>query len=656
MRAAEITVERVSCESLTVKITITAYLDTNSGVAFGGNTGDLELLYFGDGGTIRVPEIPTTPRPDLGVDVGVAQFIIEHRYSSQGIYEISYGEANRNDGVLNISGSSNQSLFVKTQIHVASSDCNHFPELLIPPVDRGCSGVAFFHSIGVYDADGDSLSYELVIPIGNNGQPTQYKSPDDPSFYSNYSNEEGAGPVIFSIDPITGLLTWDAGGVQGEYNIAIKITEWRNDPETGEPIMMSSIIRDMQIIIEDCDNNRPDLIIPQDTCIVAGSMLDLTIYGTDQDQHPVKIEAYSELFELSPESIPATYSPDPFETLPSNPPAELAFNWNTSCSHVRDRPYQVVFKITDQPPSGTKLVTYKTWNIKVVAPKPVWQNIVPDLVNRNAQLNWENYTCDNAQSIQIWRRVDEFGYDAGNCGGESLPFMGYELLAEVDPTNVQYLDTNGGRKLSVGAKYCYRLAAQMPNGSVSLISEELCIDPILVDAPVITHVTVETTSYKDGKIRISWRSPFEISKVQYPGPYQYEVYRGEGLDQSGALTAVDRITDTTFVDVGLNTEEKVFHYTIVLYSRTINNSSYSPVDTSSTASSIKLITTPGTQSVSIKWDTNVPWSNYSQNYPRHLIYRGEYGTPEDQLILIDSVDVLQQGLSYVDLGNYQNTA
>src|SRR5690606_40849650 len=79
------------------------------------------------------------------------------------------------------------------------------------------------------------------------------------------------------------------------------------------------------------------------------------------------------LFPYTPLFRSATVTPDPAAYMPSNPPAVLEFDWTTSCGHVRDQPYQVVFKITDESPAGTNLVTYKTWRIRVIAPAPEWK-------------------------------------------------------------------------------------------------------------------------------------------------------------------------------------------------------------------------------------------------------------------------------------------
>src|SRR5688572_3044460 len=84
IRAGEITVERVSCTSLTFRITLTIYTNTiGTDVIVGGSE---DYLDFGDGSDdnkdgipgILVPLTPNIPRPDLGEGVAMAVFSIVH--------------------------------------------------------------------------------------------------------------------------------------------------------------------------------------------------------------------------------------------------------------------------------------------------------------------------------------------------------------------------------------------------------------------------------------------------------------------------------------------------------------------------------------------------------------------------------------------------
>jgi hypothetical protein len=665
LRAGEITVRRDACNNLKFYITVTVFTNTiNTNVLFGG---DDDILDFGDGSDpdgdgkigILVPETQNTLRPDLGEGIATASFEVTHIYGAGSSFTISYSEPNRNEGVVNMDGSVNTRFYIETQIIVDPFfGCNEYsPKLEVPPIDKGCTGVAWFHNPGAYDLDGDSLSYELVIPFRDrNTTVVNYKDPNNPKFYSNFQtgNEEGLGPPTFSINSVDGTITWDAPGAAGEYNIAFIIKEWRR--VSGEWVQMGYVRRDMQIIIEDCMNNRPDLIVPEDVCIEAGDSLDVTIVGTDPDNDQVKIEAFSEIFQFA--NSKATFRPDPAAYAPQ--PAEGKFHWVTNCEHVKEQPYQVVFKVTDNSTQGAKLVTFKTWLIRVVGPKPKWlddpaEAIKPDLSKRSVELNWQNYFCaDNAERIQIWRRVDSLAFEPDFCETGMPENLGYQLIKELPITPngpTTYVDDNHGKGLAAATVYCYRLVAifPKPRGGESPVSAEVCIPAILADSPIITNVTVDKTGSTDGQITVRWVAPFDADPAQFPPPYTYEVYRAEGFSGNGGLTKVQGTvnSDLSFVDSGINTEAKVFNYRIFA---TASNGAL--LDTSAIASSVRLEAQSELNKIDLSWSADVPWSNQVPGL-KHNIYRGDEGaTSISDLTLIDAVEVLGEGFVYPDEGQF----
>jgi hypothetical protein len=661
LRAGEITVTRKNCTDLTFRILVRVYVDTESTVSFGGPREEaLDVLYFGDGKTFIIPEQPNVVF-DATQNIGYAEYTVEHTYGGPGQYLISYREPNRNKDVLNMINSVETTFYIETELVVGGTiGCNSSPKLRIPPIDKGCVGVAFQHNPGAYDPDGDSLSYELVIPFRDRNQSVAgYKEPVDRSFYSNnynQANEAQDGIPTFSINAVTGTITWDAPGAQGEYNIAFHIVEWRIIQ--GEWQRIGYVRRDMQIVIEDCDNERPDLIIPGDTCVVAGTTLDAIIQGIDFPNSEgnidkVKIEAFSEIFDQGFGGRATVFPAHDFSTQPFN----LNFRWNTVCADVKDQPYQIVFKITDN--GKPRLATFKTWFVKVVGPEPVWNNTNVDLAKRHVVLNWNQYACNNASVMQVWRRIDSFVYEPANCETGMPESLGYSLIGEVSPSARTFTDTNEGKGLSVGAKYCYRLVAlfPLPQGGESYMSDEICIDPIRVDIPVTTHVTVEKTDVTAGEIRVSWRSPFEIDRIQFPPPYEYKVLRSETFTGTGPFVEVSPGTtaDTTSLDNNINTLDNVYSYIVQLYSKTQTNPIPALVDTSAVASMVQLDIKSKAKQLDLSWSAFVPWSNQSQTYPRHLIYRGLEQNGEAGLILIDSVDVLANGFIYLDSGQYNST-
>ncbi|MEL7004746.1 MAG: gliding motility-associated C-terminal domain-containing protein, partial [Bacteroidota bacterium] len=643
LRAGEITVSRVDCSGLTFRITITVYTDTGSEVRFGEG-----FLDFGDGSApFALPIIENNLRAtvlsdgsiitepinadDLGEQVAVASLTIEHTYSSVGRFNIGYIEPNRNEGVLNIDNSVNTTFFVETQIDIDPFlGCNNTPILLIPPIDRGCTSAAFFHNPGAFDPDGDSIAFELVVPKKELGVVVDgYEPLNDRNFYENFEqgNEDRDGEPTFFIDPITGEIEWDAPGRIGEYNIAFIVKEYRKIG--GEFFLLGFVTRDMQIIVEDCDNERPELIIPEDICVEAGTIIDETIFGIDPDNDQVKIEAFSQVFDFG-----ATITPTDPQFVPSSPPAELQFRWETECIDVRDQPYQVVFKITDNPPMGPSLVAFETWNITVVGPSPVITEVEQD--GQALRVNWDEYTCQNAELIQVWRRVDENPYMPEECETGIRENAGYTLIEELPVTATTFRDT----EVVAAAKYCYRLAAIFPQpaGGESVVSEEVCFEFVPAEEPVITHVSVTRTDRTNGEIEVAWREPFELGTLTLP--YNYVIERATGLTgndfvEVGRQTDPDGLMDSIgFVDSNINTEDNAFSYRIGIIDP--SGSDPNEVIYSAAASSVRLTPTPRFGEIELNWTANVPWSNTIATPPdsEHLIFRGFEGDSEEELELI----------------------
>ncbi|MCI0751297.1 MAG: gliding motility-associated C-terminal domain-containing protein, partial [Flammeovirgaceae bacterium] len=257
----------------------------------------------------------------------------------------------------------------------------------------------------------------------------------------------------------------------------------------------------------------------------------------------------------------------------------------------------------------------------------------------------------------------EFPFTPDNCDTGMPEFLGYTLIGTVanrDGSN-QPITTFIDNGLNVGAQYCYRLVAifGQPKGGESLVSDEICIEPIEADVPIITHVTVEKTGTTDGEIRVSWKSPLNINKTQYPGPYKYVVTRAIGFanDNPRQRAHPGLISDTTFVDTGdgdtgLDTETEIYNYRVSLWSNTSADLiTYSKIDSSSLASAVRLEAQSQLKKINLTWSAFTPWSNLDPFNPRHLVYRGLEGQP---LSLIDSINVTQAGLNYVDSGQYNN--
>lgn len=655
IRAGEITAVRISQTSLRYRFTLIIYSDTESSTVpvFAGG-----FFNFGQGRTIGlngsnnnreilINESVFFEETAITSDTRVTVIQFEHTFDAPGVYVVSYTEQNRNNEILNINGGRSQEVafHIETVLRIDPGlDVNATPQLTIPPIDRACVGARFIHNPGAFDPDGDSLAYRMVDILQDRGVPVLGYVPLNNPAISNM-REDGGSPALFEIDPITGDFVWDAPMVAGEYNAAFIVEEWRFSQLTNQYELLGYVTRDMQILVEDCDNERPELEVPADTCIEAGTLLEEIIRGTDPDNNLIQIEAFGGVFDLNPN--PAQFIPAPEFR---REPIEHTFKWQTDFSHVRTRPYEVRFKISDIPtdPDAPSLVDFATWNITVVAPAPT--GLSSGILDaRSIQLAWDSYLGRNFNPVmKVYRRVDSFDFIPENCNLGIPDGSGYELISTLPISNNSFVDTN---EIRPGVNYCYRIVAEfpLPKGGISYASIETCTT-IPLDVPAITNVSIEETDTNNGEAFIRWTSPLEIDQTLFPPPFRYELIRYNGFSGSAGRIQVASTTDTVFTDTGLNSLDIPYHYQVRFY-----DSGDNLIDSSAMASSVRLDALGLTKAVELSWQADVPWSNRVQSFPYHYIMRNRTdaaANDENTFELIDSVLVTSRGFKYLDDGRF----
>ncbi len=677
IRAGEIIARRVDPLSFTYEFTFIGYRDNDTGIEFGNGIFD-----FGDGATLDGSETNLVSEDSVLADNIIRQiFRFRHTYSAPRDYIVSYAENYRNAGIANMENSSTTRFYVETLIVIDPFvGINNSPILTVPPIDEAAPGARFIHNPGAFDPDGDSIRYvyefidangerQIIVPKQNRDlEVFNYRELDDGVFYTDvFSGSEAGNRAFLTMDEDVGDLIWDSPGDGGttsefklfgqdcpdgveecfEYNVAFRIEEYRQLPGEARPTRIGYIIRDMQIIVYEGDNEPPVLSVPEEECVTAGETVTATILGSDPDGHRVKLEAFGGPFQIN---SPATVRPDP--AIFQQEPGAIEFNWNTVCGHVRARPYEIQFKVTDDPVEsgikvGPSLVEFQTWQVTVVGPQPTGLQAAPE-TGRSVQLNWDSYSCPNASAMQVWRRVGDLTIDPDECIVGMPPNTGYQLIQTVPIDQLSTIDPG----LAPGAKYCYRLVAEFPEPGrgESYVSEETCIT-LIGDAPVITNVSVEETNLQ-GRISVAWLPPIEIDEAQFPPPYSYQLLRSSGDDLSVPEVIVDRQTSTSFVDVDVNTLQSQYSYQVVLF-----DANGLLIDSSAVASSVRANTKSLIGAIEVSWRANVPWSNITDVAPYHYIYRDNVFTNDPgRLELIDSVNVSEIGFVYFDDGRFNNVA
>ena len=605
-------------------------------------------IFFGDGTATCSPVARTTadavPVPS---DPRVASnvYYFEHVFPASGTYVVSFVGENRNGTVRNMANPNTQNFYIATTVYLDPTlRGNHGAVLRAPAIDRGGIGQVFLHNPAAFDADGDSLAFRLApsrqVP-GNTvtsllGPPctgtgtnrpdkiaapcTGYHYPNDPTVTTTPPvKEDGTPPATFEINARTGQLTWNAPVEAGEYNVAIEILEYRRSP--GGFDLIGLVIRDMQITIAATSNRRPVLTIPPDLCVIAGTQVRGVVTAVDgtgpnTTQTPVTLFAYSGILP------PATF----VQTQTGPPTATANFTWNTACNNVAKEPYLVVFKAQDNPspvsPTNPPLIDEKTWRITVVGPPPQNLRAAPAPAGNNVQLNWDSYTCTNAQYMYIYRKENpSTGFVPGGCLTGIPASAGYQLIKRVPASDVAYLDNNPdatgtARGLKRGVNYCYRIYAGFPPPALgeSIASNEACLN-IPGREALLTKVDVVTTAPAAGQIQVCWTQPRTGTSAAFTGTPSYVLSRAEGLNPATAafapIATITALADTCYADVNLNTQDKQYTYKLDFVRTFAPGAGTTVTENTAPASSVRVQAVPvsnGT-AASVSWTFNVPWDN-----------------------------------------------
>ena len=521
-----------------------------------------------------------------GIDAQLNTYIGIHTYPGPGIYEISMQDPNRNGGVHNIPQSIDTPFCIVTELVInPAAGLNNSVLLLNPAKEQACLNKLWIHNPSAFDPDGDFLTYELVDCLGEGCAPiNQFMQPD--------VSTDDFPDDVFSINEFTGDLTWDVPPLAGEFNCAIKITEWRL--VAGEYVKVGSVLRDMQINVILCDNNPPVIEEIADTCVRIDDVLTLSMNAFDPDGDNVFYSAVGGPFQTDNFATFNAFTGD--------------FSWQPDCEEVRLEPYFVQFKAEDN--GFVELTDIESVAIRVIATRV--ENPTAEPAGNAIQLNWDPHECASdipavihgQYSYKIYRKQGLYGFEPDYCETGVPEYTGYELVGEVEGlSNTSFLDSNG---LGFGGEYCYMIVTCWPDGAESIASEEVCA-VLVKDSPVLTNVSVENTDAASGENYIAWSPPTELDTTNWMGPYRYrlEWVNGGEIVYESSESPFLIWGDTIFSNhVGINTQDIQNVYRVQFYS------DEQLVSSSISASSVFISLSPNDNQLEVAIDHQVPWSNY----------------------------------------------
>ncbi len=613
-RAGEITYKQL--DELTFEVTITTYTKTSSAQA----DRDSLNLCWGDG---FCEWVPRNNGPIIGGnhtgeplpnDIKRNTYVSTHTYPGRYTYIVSMTDPNRNGDILNVNfpNSIQIPFHLSTKIVILNTQfqgTNDSPILLEPPIDNGNVGQPFIHNPNAFDVEGDSLNFEFIVPRKDTFTDVDdYKWPD----------EIIPGPMnqIF-LDERTGQFSWLNPQKKGEYNIAFLITEYRS----GIPI--SCIIRDMQITILEEDNRPPEIETIEEICVVAGDTIEFEVIASDPDT--------GQLVRLTTTGGPYQVTPSPaiFTVAQGYQPSPLTGNffWATTCEHIQDQYYQVVFKAEDNYLNGNGdsaiLSTQKTVRIKVVGPPP--ENPIASGGNGSISVCWDKpYACEylglEFRGFSVWRKECGSTFTPDTCE-TGLAGRGFIKIADTLTVGQGSSYCFEDNEVERGRCYCYRILGNFAeinpagfpyNFSESITSEETCVQ-LARDLPILTNVSVDETDFSNGEMFVQWSKPKgeDLDTTLNPGPYTYEVWRSQGFNFnnpvkvfSATAPAFWQANDTSFVDTGLNTETNPYTYAVAFF---VNGND--SLGISLPGSSIFLEVASSDEINMLTWSENVRWTN-----------------------------------------------
>jgi len=607
-RSGEITYSQIG--PLSIEVTITTYTKASSS---GADRDSLELFWGDDTSTVIGR---TNGDGDIipGLDVKVNYYVGTHTFPGRATYTMYFQDPNRVNEIqnLNFPNSVDIRFYIETTFTIFDDQFNGLNNsaiLLQPPIDFACANKRFIHNPNAYDPDGDSLAYELVVPLqGIDTIVPNYQLPD----------QIVPGPDnIVSFNETTGDFVWDSPQLAGEYNIAIKIKEYRNGT------LINSIIRDMQILVRICDNDPPVIDAVEEYCIIAGEQLKIPIEVTDVNPNDlIQVTATGGIFQIDDVNITwdnsGVFRPSVVRD---------SLIWNTECKHIREEPYQLVFRAQDNAITNSQgLTDLKTIQVYVMGPPPI--DLQAEANTNSIDLSWESpYRCnipedDYFRGFSVWKKIGSNPFPIDSCEA-GLDGKGYQKIAPL-VQNIQdgrffYADPN----FEPGNVYCYRILAefslktnantpQFYNFSRSIASEEVCVTARR-NVPLLTAVDVRATSDSDGEIFVSWIKPAaeDLDTTLNLGPYEYQVQRSRDNINftdvpAGYFSSMSfgESVDTSFIDTGLNTVDNSYFYR-VSFSANQNVIGESPF-----SESVYLKIASSDQKNILSWDEQTSWQNY----------------------------------------------
>lgn len=197
-------------------------------------------------------------------------------FPGPGLYELRYFDIARHGNTVNIDNPEEQSIYLETRVQVFPAGSGiDAPTLLLNEggIAPACAGNLWTYNPAAYDADCDSLVFELVPAMQYD--PTQSSQPQITNGYI-WPDDSSFGASTLSMDPQTGFLSWIPPQL-GVYALAYRISTYRNG------VLRQQILREISIWVSNCNNQPPVIQADIPDCAYVGdtALFSFKIYDPD---------------------------------------------------------------------------------------------------------------------------------------------------------------------------------------------------------------------------------------------------------------------------------------------------------------------------------------------------------------------------------------
>jgi|GEM_PF-493732 len=327
--------------------------------------------------------LPSPPRP---FKLAVYQQIVNLPVSFSGYYALLVANA-RNVVIDNINTANNNtplSLYLDMAAPLIPNRSPVFSDTAVAVICQGDTAIMLNSAV---DADGDRLTYAFGTPAGGGAPNTFTPPPPAIPYYPNHSVTQPFGPGGYaSINATTGLAKYK-GITQGEYVVAIDVSEYRTI--NGTEILLGTTRRDIQLVVRPCPPNTPPQLppstgtggpgtLPRNYTIEEGQSLTIPFSATDPNGDPLVLQLNSVLLDGTvTNGFNAALNGNQGTVQPGNVTGTAqvtgtgsvsgSFVYNSRCGEGRSNPYNISVTVQDRGCGGQTIADVFTVQVNRAA-------------------------------------------------------------------------------------------------------------------------------------------------------------------------------------------------------------------------------------------------------------------------------------------------